>query len=80
MPSFHIIPHIRPRGRYQQNHFFLGKGSSAGYFYYLIKVWHGRCNSILQEIFEMNILTSPLFWDKKIRIMVLTLATFAALC
>jgi hypothetical protein len=28
----------------------------------------------------MSILTNPLFWDKKIRIGLLTLATFAALC
>jgi hypothetical protein len=28
----------------------------------------------------MSILVSPLFWDKKVKIAVLTLATFAALC
>lgn len=28
----------------------------------------------------MTLLYNPLFWDKKIRIGVLTLATFAALC
>jgi hypothetical protein len=28
----------------------------------------------------MNFLRNPLFWDKKIRIAILTLATFIALC
>ncbi len=28
----------------------------------------------------MNLTLSPLFWDKKLRIAVLSLATFAALC
>jgi len=28
----------------------------------------------------MNFLHNPLFWDKKIRIAILTLATFLALC
>jgi hypothetical protein len=28
----------------------------------------------------MTVLTSPLFWNMKIKITILTLATFAALC
>ncbi|HEX3358610.1 MAG TPA: hypothetical protein VHS31_16665 [Tepidisphaeraceae bacterium] len=29
---------------------------------------------------DMSFLRNPLFWDKKIRIAILTLATFIALC
>jgi hypothetical protein len=31
-------------------------------------------------LFVMRLLNNPAFWDRKIRIAVLTLATFAALC
>ena len=33
-----------------------------------------------RESLKMTMLISTLFWDKKIKIAVLTLATFAALC
>jgi hypothetical protein len=36
-----------------------------------------RCFS---EVFSMSLALSPLFWDKKFRIAILTLATFIALC
>jgi hypothetical protein len=34
----------------------------------------------LREETPMSFLRNPLFWDKKIRIAILTLATFMALC
>jgi hypothetical protein len=34
----------------------------------------------IEERAPMTILINPVFWDKKIRIAVLTFATFAALC
>lgn len=58
-----------------------------------LAVWHTRCLSVwralacwLKNSGERRALTmiallyNPLFWDKKVRIAILTLATFAALC
>lgn len=33
-----------------------------------------------QEQPQMALILTPLFWDKKVKIAILTLATFAALC
>ena len=43
------------------------------------RVRHAACYLPL-EVFSMSIALSPLFWDKKFRIALLTLATFVALC
>jgi len=34
----------------------------------------------LAGVVNMSILANPLYWDKKIRIAILTLATFIAMC
>ena len=34
----------------------------------------------LPEAPQMSLITSTLFWDRKVRIAILVLATFAALC
>jgi hypothetical protein len=43
------------------------------------RVWHGRCYKRAGGT-TMAVLVQQAYWDKKIRIAILTLATFAALC
>jgi hypothetical protein len=63
---------------------------AAGYFYWLYRLLavafrrlartrHAAC-SLPHEELTMTLMTSTFFYDRKIRIAILTLATFAALC
>lgn len=49
-------------------------------FVYSQLAWHVGCSPMGKEIEVMATLTSRLFWDKKIRIAILTFATFLAMC
>lgn len=45
-----------------------------------VRVWHPACYPLGQGVHPMVQLANPLFWNMKIKIAILTLATFAALC
>jgi len=42
--------------------------------------WHEACCRRFRSIPAMRILSSRLFWDKKVKIAILALATFIAMC
>jgi hypothetical protein len=80
LPALNIT-HIPSGHCYQQLTFSFGVLPFGGYFHQLaalgtllvmpwLETWH----------FMLATLTNPTFWDKKIRIAILTLATFIALC
>jgi hypothetical protein len=63
----------------RENEQFLGFCASAGYRPLHLTHGTGVVNTLPEEM-HMSALANPIFWNMKIKIAILTLATFAALC
>jgi hypothetical protein len=75
---------INGHGCFQQITIFVGNTQGADY----LALFRGLARGLFINLSQIELkapdmlltLQNPLFWDKKIRIAVLTLATFMALC
>ena len=65
--------------RWRGGLFLLALSWSGSSFRRLARTRHAAC-SLPHEELTMTLMTSTFFYDRKIRIAILTLATFAALC
>jgi len=81
--STRIIRHKQHRYLIQQFHFFFASVHTQPLVWRSQRPRHAGCYSLGRQLMEMcmmAVLTSRLFWDKKIKIAILALATFIALC
>jgi hypothetical protein len=66
--------------RWRGGLFLLALSASGSSFRRLSGTRHATCDLSRSEELTMTLMTSTFFYDRKIRIAILTLATFAALC
>jgi hypothetical protein len=76
------IPHARHRPRRRESGHFFGFRGSRAMFGRVRSRGTGVVITLLprEEMMTMSALANPVFWNMKIKIAILTFATFAALC